>query len=100
MAVMTLDQQLEVERLMYGRDRRVPAPQLLRELWNRGRAAGYHLGTLYVLDAPLAAGTGGSYDRATGNIWVLHDPEHPERAAARLLHELGHSARRERRPRL
>lgn len=98
---MTLDQQLERERVMCGQDRRVAAPPpLLLDLWERGHAEGFYLGQLYVLDTPLVPGTAGSYNRQCGDIWVLHDAREPERTATRLLHELAHAARRDRTPRL
>lgn len=97
MMCLPLERQLEMERLLYGRDRRIAEPPpVLLELWERGRAAGYPLGRLYVLDAPLVPGVGGTYHRPSGDVWVHHDADAPDATVVRLLHEIGHAARRPR----
>jgi hypothetical protein len=87
-----------MEGLMTGTEIRCPTPPLLAELWERGRAQGLHLGTLYVLNRPLYPGRRATYHHDTGDVWVWLDSRDPQRAAADLLHEFAHAYRHNRHP--
>jgi len=90
---------LAIERLMEGHDRRLPIPDALDYLWRRGVAEGYPLRRLYVFDSPLHLGVAGTYNSATGDVWVRLDAARPDRGAAEVeaaghvLHEISHAAR-------
>ncbi len=90
---------LAIERLMEGHDRRLPIPDALDYLWRRGVAEGYPLRRLYVLDSPLHLSVAGTYNSATGDVWVRLDAARPDRGAAEVeaaghvLHEISHAAR-------
>lgn len=43
--------------------------------------------------SPLAPAVAGGYRPGTGDVWVVHDPGDPDRAARTLLHELAHASR-------
>ena len=73
----------------------VSPPPVCLDLWQRAKAdSTFHLGQLFVLSQPLLPFTGGTYNRVTGDIWVLLDAEEPQRTAQWLLHELAHARQR------
>ncbi len=77
-----------------GHELRIQTPPRYEQLWRRAREAGLHLGELYLLRAPLEAHVGGSYNRESGDIWVVHSEDRPEAGPRNLLHELAHARRR------
>jgi len=89
---MNLEMTLRMERAMGERDRRLPIPADVAALWRRARDDGVALGALHVLDTPMHPGIAGQHNRESGDIWVLHDPDDPDRTGARLIHELAHAA--------
>ncbi len=91
---MNLEMTLRMERAMGERDRRLPIPADVAALWRRARDEGVALGALHVLDTPMHPGIAGQHNRESGDIWVLHDPDDPDRTGGRLIHELAHAARR------
>jgi hypothetical protein len=72
----------------------LPIPADVAALWRRARDEGVALGALHVLDTPMHPDIAGQHNRESGDIWVLHDPDDPDRTVARLIHELAHAARR------
>lgn len=95
----SLEHTLKMERLMTGRDRRLPVPDILDQFWWRAGAEGYPVRHLYVLDEPLHPGVAGTYNTSTKDVWIYLDRDCPDRAAAEaeaasnLLHEIAHAAR-------
>lgn len=93
MVEFSLGEHLRYLRDFAHEDLVIETPPRCQALWERGQAAGFHLGRLYVLSRPLTPGVGGEYHPLSGDVWVLHDPTRPEQVARTLLHELADAQR-------
>src|SRR5437016_14169192 len=78
-------------RRLAGQKTLVDTPPECAYLWEKGKAAGFHLGRLYVVSEPLDPGAGGAWHRESGDVWLLLRPDSPVRTQTNLLHELAHA---------
>jgi hypothetical protein len=77
---------------MRGRHLVMQTPVLYQDIVNklRGRID-YRIGQFYLLSESLGIATGGSWNRETGDIWLLHRPEDPAEERRCFFHELTHA---------
>src|SRR5258708_31278981 len=85
---MTIRDSLEWWRRRLGRSIRLPTPPACAHLMNLARADGIPVGALSIVFRPLEAGSGGTYDRASGDLCCCYEASQGEAGQRGVLQTL------------